>query len=112
MSTKLVKLSFDTTALNMGEEDKKMSAVDLSVAVMTNVMNSYATQVHGVLASERKIYFSIKDILDEAMKRQLEEVEMEDSLVGFIRKCFRETKLTPNNILRKVEENIEAIKNR
>jgi hypothetical protein len=112
MMTKVVKLSFDTTSINLGEEEKKMSSVDLSVAVITNVMTGYANQMHGLPSGERKQYFQIKDMLDEAMKNQTTEIELENSLVGFLRKCFRETKLTPNNILRKVEENIDAIKDR
>lgn len=112
MIMKIVNLSFDTTSINLGEEEKKMSPIDLSVAVITNVMSGYANQMHGLPSGERKIYFQIKDTLDEALKNQTTEVELESTLVGFLRKCFREAKLTPNNILRKVEENIDAIKDK
>lgn len=112
MITKIVKLSFDTSSINLGEEEKKMSSTDLSVAVISNVMTAYANQMHGLPSGERKIYFQIKDALDLAQKNQSSETELESTLVGFLRKCFREAKLTPNNILRKVEENIDAIKDK
>jgi hypothetical protein len=112
MGVKTLNLNSDFSKIEMGEAEKKVSNQEMTSRVISNVILTYASQTRGLNSSERKVYYSINDTFQDAVKNKLESVELDDVEVGFIRKCFREAKLTPNDILRKVEEAVEAIKDR
>lgn len=110
---KTLKLLIDISTLNLSEEDKKVSPIVLASRVIGNVLYNYSQQVsRGLLKSDRTTFYAISDILSVAEKENKEEIELADEFVGFIRKCFRETKLNPSELLRKVEEQIDEIKDR
>jgi hypothetical protein len=109
---KKLSVVIDNDGLNLGEEEKKMTVTELFTNVVTHVLLSYSQQVKGLFKSERVQYYEIINKLKEAEKNKLEEINLDDGTVGFLKKCFRETKLTPNNILHKVEEKVDAIKDR
>jgi len=109
---KILRLMIDTKDLKLNKEDEKISPVEMSTRMISNVMVGYAAQVRGLLKDERRMIYNIEDILDGAIKEKKEEVELEDTQAGFIKKCFRETKMAPNTLLRRIEDNVEAIKDR
>jgi len=109
---KTLKLAISLDGLNLSEEDKKMSGIEIATKVIQNVISTYSNQLKGLTKPERTQYYNIKSLFDTAVKDSLEEVSMEDTDMGFIRKCFRETKLNPNDLLKRVEDNIDGVKDR
>ena len=112
MGVKTLNLNSDFSKIEMGESEKKVSNQEMTTRVILNVILTYASQIKGLNSSERKVYYNINDSFQEAVKKNVESIQLDDVEVGFIRKCFREAKLTPNDILRKVEETLEAVKDR
>ena len=106
---KNVSVIIDVTDLNLGEEEKKMTPVELVSSVINHVLLTFSQQVKGLNRIERYQVYEIDEKLKTATKDKLEKIELEDTTCGFLRKCFREVKLTPNHILKKVEENIDNI---
>jgi hypothetical protein len=109
---KNLSLIIDTTELQLGEEEKKITVPELVCRVITNVIVAYANQNRGLLQNERKTFYFINDELDKAIADKTEVVSLGDGDIGFIRKCFRETRLNPSALLKSVEELIEDIKDR
>lgn len=107
--TKKLNLKIDIIGLELGEEEKKLSPIELCTKIISNVMYGYSSQVRGLPKNERKQFYNINKIFDKAIKENIEEVELDSTDVGFIKKCFRETKLNPNDLLEKVENMIDNI---
>jgi len=106
---KTVSLIIDITDLNLGEEEAKMTPVELVSNVINHVLMSYSQQIKGLNKPERNQVYEIDEKLKIAVKDKLDKIEIEDTTCGFLRKCFRDTKLTPNSILKLVERNIDNI---
>lgn len=104
-----LNLKINTEGLELGEEEKKLSPIELCTRIIGNVMFGYSTQVRGLSKSERQQFWKINKLFDKAVKENIEVVELDVNDSGFIRKCFRETKLNPNNLLERVEATIDAI---
>lgn len=103
---KEMRLDLDYTGINLADEEKNMSNIDLTSAVITNAIYNYAKQAGGLHQNERKQVYTI----EKAIKNNENGVVKIDSTdVGFLRKIFREVKLTPNSILEKVDTMIEEI---
>ena len=109
---KILKLLIDLEGLNLSDNDKKMSAIEISTKVIQNVISTYSNQVKGLSKSERNQYYTIKALFEKAVKDSLVEIDIEDNDIGFIRKCFRESRLNPNDLLKRVEDNVDSIKDR
>ena len=107
--SKTLQLNIDIANLPMNEEDKKLSPIEICARVIGNIMVSYSQQVRGLAKAERKQYYKLSQQLADAIKNNQESIEIDDKDVGFLRLCFRETKLTPNDLLEKVEEIIDAL---
>jgi hypothetical protein len=110
---KKVPVIIDITDLNLGEEEKELTGVDLFGNVIRQVILAYSKQINGLVKGERQQFYEIDTKLDLARVNNLEFIELEDNTCGFLRKCFREAKLNPNKLLEKVEEiinNIEGYK--
>jgi hypothetical protein len=105
-------LNIDLTELNLNEEDKKKPAKDIISVVISNTIYTYSTQMKGLLQAERKLFYTISTVLENTVKSDSDLANFEDGEWGFIKKCFRETKLTPSALLKKVEEAIELVSNR
>lgn len=101
---KEIKLALDLEKLKLGEEDKKQSVQKIINNVIQNVILGYGQQNRGFDEKERRQYYKIADALDEAEKNNAEVVTLEDDQMGFLKKCFRESKLMPNSLLRQIEE--------
>ena len=111
MKTINLKISLD--GLNFNDEDSKKSSVEMCTIVIKNIMLGWANQQQkGMPEEDRRKYYKITDIFDKAVKENLETVELEDDWMGFIRKCKREVGLMPNELLRRVEEKIDEVKDR
>lgn len=109
---KELSIMINVTDLKLGEEETKMTVQELFSNVINHVLLQYAQQFKGLVKNERKQVYEIDYILSEAVKNKSEKIELEDSTMGFLRKCLRETKLTPNHLLKKIEENVDAVKDR
>ncbi len=109
---KELSLVINTEDLSLGEEEKKMSNQELFAAVINNVLLSYSKQINGLVKYEREYVYEIDQNIKKAIIDKINIIELRDSTVAFLRKSFKEVKLTPNSILKKIEENIDAIKDR
>lgn len=106
---KELNLNVDFSAILMNEEDKKLSSRQIMTMIIRNILNAYITQLKGLLYNERKLVYSIQDKLKEVDDTKKDTIEFEDNEFGFIKRSFRETKLTPNDLLRKMEEIIDSV---
>lgn len=99
---KEISTLIDVSKLSLADEEKKQTPQELFSNVVTFVLLSYSQQNKGILKSERNQVYEIQDQL----KENKDKITLEDNTLGFLRRVFRETKLSPNNILRAVEEKI------
>jgi hypothetical protein len=109
---KTLNLNANFSSLNLTEEDKKRNPVEIVSQVIENVILGYASQVRGLDEKERRQYYKICDAFEKVKINKAETIELDDEYIGFIRKCFRESKLIPNPLLKQVEKLIEEIKDR
>jgi hypothetical protein len=109
---KTLELKLDIEKLNLGEEGKKQSVQTIISNVIQNEILSYAQQTRGFNELERRQYYKIADALEESAKSNSETVNLDDDLMGFLRKCFRETKTIPNALMRQVEELVSQVPDR
>lgn len=101
---KTLELKLDLEKLNLGEEDKKQSVQKIISNVIQNVILGYGQAQRGLDEKERRQYYKIADALELAEKENRVTIELEDEWFGFMKKCFRESKLMPNNLLRQIED--------
>ena len=99
-----LKLTLNLEELKLSEEDKKQSVQKIINNVIQNVVLGYGQQQRGFDEKERRQYYKIADALDEAEKSNAELVKLEDDQMGFLKKCFKESKLMPNSLLRQIED--------
>lgn len=104
-----LKMMVSLEGINTGESADKPTPVQVSANVIKNIMFSYAQGMRGLTGEERKQYYRISAALDEAVKNNAEVVEIEDQDAGFLKKCRREARMLPSDILQRVEENIDAM---
>jgi len=111
---KKLRLSFDREGLNLPKDDGERTPAELSSIIIRNMIIGWATsgQSRGLNDDDRRKYYKICDAFDAAIKNKAEEVELDDEWMGFIRKAKKDCELIPNELLRKVEANIEAVKDR
>jgi hypothetical protein len=109
---KVLSLKLDIEKLNFSEEDKKQTSQSIISKVVENVILSYAQTQRGFDEKERRQYYKIADALELAVKDNAEMVSLEDDQAGFLKKCFRESRLLPNNLLRQIEELVNNINDR
>lgn len=109
---KVLSLKADFSGADLNEQDKAVEPIQASVNVIKSVILAYASSQKGLTEKDRRITYKILDVLDDATKEKSESVNMDDDWIGFIRLCFRETRLMPTLILRSVEKLIESIKDR
>ena len=99
-----LKLELDLEKLQLNDEDKKASAQKIINNIIQNVILGYGQQQRGFDEKERRQYYKIADALEAAEKSGAEVVSLEDDQMGFLKKCFRESKLMPNTLLRQIED--------
>ena len=101
---KTLELKLNLESLNLGEEDKKQSVQKIIGNVIQNVILGYGQTQRGLDEKERRQYYKIADALELAEKENKSTIELEDEWFGFMKKCFRESKLMPNTLLRQIED--------
>lgn len=101
---KTLNLKIDLSTLNISDEEKKKNSVEIVVNIIKSVILAYATQSKGFSEEERRIYYKICDAFDLVIKEGKEETILDDNYAIFIKKAFKDTKLMPGDLLRKVEE--------
>lgn len=109
---KKINLDIDLKDIELNESDKKRTASELCMLVVSNIMLTYASRSQGFKEDDRRIYYKIQDTFDKALKDGATEVDLEDAEMEFLRKCKRECLLIPNKLLQRVEELIDAVKDR
>lgn len=110
---KILSLEMDLEGLVGIEEAKKKpdyKPQTFAVNVIKNVLTGYAQVLKGLVQQERKQFYDVIDCLDKAVTADQKEVSLPSESAGFIRKCFREARLTPNDVLRRVEELVNNMK--
>ena len=108
--SKILDLVIDLNGLELPPPDKEKTSQELVAIVLHNIMYSYSKT--GLKKDERKQYYKIVDALDKATKAKETSIELEDTSVGFLRKCQRDAAMAPNRLLQRVEDLIDNIKDR
>lgn len=109
---KELSLVIDITNLNLGEEDKKSSPLELFIHVLYSVLRGYSQQMKGLQKFERYQVYEIEHKLKEALNNKADKIKFEDTTFGFLKKIFTESKLNPNELLELIEKNIDAVTQR
>ena len=109
---KKLNLKIDISELKLDPLDENKSPEEISVAIIKNVILAYGNQNRGFGEEDRRKYYKISNVFDQAIKGKLSEIELEDEWFGFIKKCFRETLLIPSKLLEKVEETVSSVNDR
>jgi hypothetical protein len=102
-------LDINKENLNLAEEEKKMSTIELIANVINYVLLSYSQQIKGLIKTEREQVYELNNALSDAVKNNNKEIEIKNTTLGFLRKTFRETKLNPSFLLEEVEKFIDSI---
>lgn len=71
---------------------------------------NYSDQRGGLSKVERNQVYWLRENLEKAVATEIKTLEVPDDIFGFLRKVFREVKMTPDKILQRVEANIDAVK--
>lgn len=110
---KTLSLKISTEGLKLNPEDSKMSTAELVAMVIKNVMLGWGQQQpKGMQEEDRRLFYKICDALEKAVKDKVEAIDLEDTWMGFIRKCKKEIGMNPNELIRRIEELIENVKDR
>jgi hypothetical protein len=108
---KILKLSISVEGLELKNETK--NPIELATKVIKNVILIWGNQKQrGLNEEDRRKFYKISDLFDKAAKENMETVEVEDDWMGMIKKSFMEALLTPDELLRRVEENVFDVRNR
>lgn len=106
---KILSLKIDSEKLKLTKEDKERPMAEIVTQVIENIILTYAQQARGFDEKERKQYYRISEAFDKAKAEKKDSVDLDDEYIGFIRKCFRESKLMPNELLKQIEEVLDSI---
>jgi len=109
---KVLNLKIDLQDLKLSEEEKKKNPVEISTSVIKNVIIGAAQASRGMSEEDRRLYYKLCDSFDKAIAENQEAVEIDDSWANFIKKGFKEAKLIPNDLLKKIEDLVAAIKDK
>ena len=109
---KTLSLALNVEGLTLVGEDKEKSPVELCTLVMKNMILAFGAQNRGLSEDDRRRYYKICGVFEKAVKENLDKVELEDDWFGFIKKCRREGLLMPSDLLKRVEDLVEEVKDR
>lgn len=110
---KKLGMVFSLEGVELADKQKNREVVDLSAEIIRNVIIIWGNQKQRGLGEEdRRKYYKISDVLDIAVKEHKTEIELEDDLMGLVKKAFREVILTPDTLLRQVEILVADVKDR
>ena len=109
---KSLNLCFELNGLELQGSDKGKSAVELSAEIIKQIMAGYINTLvekRVPCEEERRKYYKVCDCLKETLELKLGVLELEDDWMGQLRKSFRDCPFRPNDLVRKVEENVWAV---
>jgi hypothetical protein len=111
---KTLTLTLDLKDLKLGDVDKDKTDIEICTQVIKNVILNWGMsgQRRGLDEESRRKFYKISDAFDKAIADKTPTIELDDDWMGLIRKCFRETDLIPDKLLRQVEERIAEVKDR
>lgn len=110
---KTMGMVINLEGLKLGAEDKEKLSQEIVKDVIKNIMLGWGQQQQkGMQEEDRRKYYKISDALEAVVKTNVESVELEDDWFGFIKKCKKEMGLIPNDLVRRIEELIDAVVNR
>lgn len=101
-------LNIEGLSKGPGEEDK--SPIEICVQVIKNIVLNGNSK--GLSEEDRRRFYKLIDVFDKAIKENLQEVELEDDWLGFIKRSKREAKFIPSDLTRRVEQLIDDVKDR
>jgi hypothetical protein len=100
---KTLEIKLNREVLTLGENEANKTDIEFFAIVVENVVLAYGQQQRGFDEKERRQFYKILDTFETAKKAGSNTIQLEDDWVGFIKKCFRETKLMPNKLLEQIE---------
>ena len=109
---KTLTVSFSKEGLNLSDDIKDLSPQGLFLNVFKNIIFFFSLPTKGLKEDDRRLYYKIYDVLEKAVEDSSETVDLEDNWLGFMRKCKREASITPDKLLRKVENLIDEAKDK
>jgi hypothetical protein len=110
---KTLNLMVSLEGLNFPESEKDKPAQEyVSNVIKTTILVWAQQKQRGFTETDRRVYYKLCDALEKALADKAETVDLDDEYIGLIRKAFREAALMPDNLLRRVEENVTAVKDR
>ena len=111
---KTLSLDLKIDKLVLDEESGKKNSKQLMADVIKNVCLGWSNseKVRGMGEEDRRLYYKVCDELEEAVAGDKMEVQLDDDRMGFIKKCFREARFVPNELLRRVEILVGEVKDR
>ena len=109
---KSINMEISLDGLNLSPEDKNLSACEIFGKMIDGIIMSYSQMKQGLTDKERRQYYKILDVIGDVLKNNDTEMNLEDSEFGFLKTCKQDTKMMPNKLLRRVEDKIEAVKQR
>lgn len=98
------------TEVELSEEDKTKPIAEITIPTIINTIVGFANQQRGLLKPDRIVFYDLLPKLEETLKSKVEILEITDEECGFIRKCFRETRLPPTSMLEAVEKHFDNLK--
>jgi hypothetical protein len=107
---KTMGFSIDLEDLQLADVDRDKSPQELVSEILRIIIMSYGSENKGLGEEERRKYYKIADVLEEATKKGAVLVELEDEYARFIQSCRSKCKLLPNKLTQRVEALIDGIK--
>lgn len=109
---KTLSLKLNIEGLKLNDEDSGKSPAGLMCLLIKNLILGWGSQNRGLSEDDRRKFYKISDAFDTAIKENAETIDLEDDWMGLIRKAKRDAQLIPNDLLRRVEELIDEVKDR
>lgn len=108
---KSLQLDISLEGIQISPEDKEKTPQSMCVEIISSVISAYGGQKRGFNEIDRRKYYKIMDVFEEALKNpEIKSVNIEEDWMSFIKICFRDVTLMPNKLLKRVEENIASAK--
>jgi hypothetical protein len=107
---KTINLEISLDKINLPDAEKDKSPSEVCALTIKNICFQWFQQQKSTEEDRRKFY-KICDVF-EAVQKDTLSVDLEDDWMGFIRKVKREVALIPNDLIRRVEEKIDEVKDR
>jgi hypothetical protein len=85
------------------EEQSKIDPISVISDTIENILLGLASANKGFTEKERRTYYKIMDIFEEAISTKNTTVTFNDDQEVLLKKAFTENKLIPNKLLRQIE---------